>query len=100
MTFDELLAITDLPSPGPELYKARRKLWLTPRQNDQQTRQLSLIAQHKLDALLNKVADDRVWNSSIGPAWKRISTGANLKQNIPMALMVYTLPLIGLPIVR
>ena len=100
MTFDELLAVTDLPPPGPELYAARRKLWLTPRQSDQQASQLPSMAQRKLDNLLNKVADDRVWNSSIGPAWKRISTGANLKQNIPMALMVCPLPLIGLPTVR
>ena len=92
-TFDELLAITDLPPPGPELYAARRKLWLAPRQNDQRTSQLPSVAQRKLDTLLNKVADDRVWNSSIGPAWKRISTGENLKQSIPMALMVCVLSL-------
>lgn len=88
MTFDELLVMTDLPPPGPELYAARRKLWLAPRQNDQRTSRRPSIAQRKLGTLLNKVADDHVWNSSIGPAWKRIATGAGLKKRIPMELMV------------
>lgn len=88
-SFEELLAASELPPPGPEYYAARRALWLTPTARARLPEQSS--SRKRLEKLLNApdaVDDDDVWDNGIEKVWKGLSAGGRLKRPLPMGLIV------------
>ena len=88
--FEDLLATTDLPHPGPSYYVARRSLWLVPR--PLQFRPVeSSTSRQRLEDLLSRpgaVADEGVWKAGIEKVWKGLVAGGKLKRRLPMNLVV------------
>ncbi|KAH6914822.1 hypothetical protein BKA70DRAFT_1510411 [Coprinopsis sp. MPI-PUGE-AT-0042] len=89
--FEQLLASTDLPPPGPELYAVRRRLWLKaaaekvsrPPKPHSQTRQ-------KLEALSNGgdlARDDQAWKK-VEKVWKNLAGGSRLSEPIAMSTIL------------
>ena len=89
--FEQLLASADLPKPGPELYAARRRLWLKaapertpkPSKSHTQTRQ-------KLDVLLSNgdlAKDDQAWKK-VEKVWKNLHGGSRLSEPVAMGTIV------------
>lgn len=97
-TFDEILAESELPPPGPELYAARRRLWLTPRPevaptrlNVQSSSSPPSSSHRRLEILLsspNAIQNEEVWNGGIQGVWKVLNGGRHFRRRLPMALLV------------
>lgn len=92
--FEQLLKDTQLPSPGPDYYVARRALWLKSPDNTD-TRQLPpSTSRHKLENLLSTpeaIYDKEIWEGGIHKVWKGLSGGATLKRRLPLNLVVGSL---------
>ncbi len=89
-SFDQLLATTELPPPGPSHYIARREIWLTHRALPRGRAEPSTSRQ-RLEDLLNRpgaVANEGVWKSGVEKVWKGLSAGGRLKRPLPMNLIV------------
>ncbi|KAF8812251.1 hypothetical protein BYT27DRAFT_7182686 [Phlegmacium glaucopus] len=90
VSFDEILQSSpSLPSPGPELYDARRRLWLTPRIKPATEPPSS--SRQKLEFLLNQpdaIHNQDLWRHSLEKIWDGLSSGGRLKYRLPMNLIV------------
>ncbi|KAF8897708.1 hypothetical protein BD779DRAFT_1667638 [Infundibulicybe gibba] len=90
--FEDVMATSVLPPPGPAYYAARRELWLKPRSPKQLDRQPEhSTSRQRLEKLLNSpgaVENDDIWDDSIEKIWKGLSAGGRLKRRLPMALIV------------
>ncbi|KAF8076572.1 hypothetical protein FPV67DRAFT_1393301, partial [Lyophyllum atratum] len=89
--FDDILAAANLPPPGPDLYAARRSLWLAQRPSTRPTSVVPSTSQQRLQHILsppNAVDDDDVWNNGVAKVWHTLSAGGRLKRRLPMALII------------
>ncbi|KAG7449024.1 uncharacterized protein BT62DRAFT_929022 [Guyanagaster necrorhizus] len=93
--WDTILAVADLPPPGPSYYTARRALWLTPRNTSNQTKAnkepLVLAQQKKLTDLVNdptKAQTESGWNEGIRLVWEGLSNGRKLTVSMPLSLII------------
>lgn len=100
-TFDDLVASYRMPPPGPEYYRARRQLWLTPRpdksRNTSRSQHVS-TSRTKLEKTLQTpgaVYSDSSWRSGIEKVWKGLSRGECLKYRLPLSLIVCPLSLLS-----
>ncbi|KAF5387726.1 hypothetical protein D9615_000552 [Tricholomella constricta] len=90
-TFDDILAATDLPPPGPDYYAARRTLWLAPRPSVQHAPVVPSTSRQRLEHLLSlspHPEDEYVWNNGLAKVWKTLDAGGRLKRRLPMALII------------
>jgi hypothetical protein len=88
--FEQLIATTSLPPPGPSYYAARRNLWLTPRSSQTRFQETSTSRQ-RLETLLNRpgaVADEGVWKGGVERVWKGLAAGGRLKRRLPFNIVV------------
>ncbi|KAG6903471.1 hypothetical protein C0995_005494 [Termitomyces sp. Mi166 len=91
-SFDDLLDSSQLPPPGPELYAARRALWLTPRPNPRTSLSGSHSAsRQRLEQLLsapNAAEGDYAWNHGVKKVWESLDAGGKLKKRLPLSLII------------
>jgi len=90
-TFDQILENAELPSPGPDYFAARRRLWLTPRVDVDPTPPTPSAARDKLEEILshpNSAHSSEVWNNGLERVWKGLSSGGRLKNRLPMNLII------------
>jgi len=89
--FDHLLISTELPSPGPAYYEARRKLWLTPRpQRVALAPKPNPNRRRKIERLLtpSKAINSFQYWEKIADLWKGVCTGRKFAERMPLRLMV------------
>jgi hypothetical protein len=92
-TFDDLVASYRMPPPGPDYFRARRQLWLTPRSDrvrKSSQSHTSTIQNKMLEVLQapDAVCSDYCWKSGIEKVWKGLSKGERLKHRLPLSLAV------------
>jgi len=90
--FDDLIASSELPPPGPDLYLARRELWLTPNQSSPKSPRAkeSTGPRKRLEDLLNPpnaIENDKVWKS-VEKVWKNLAAGGKPHSNLPLPLAI------------
>ncbi|KAF5363420.1 hypothetical protein D9756_000385 [Leucocoprinus leucothites] len=95
-TFDDLVASYRMPPPGPNYFRARRQLWLTPRSDRGQKIKQSPVssAQKRLVEILQApeaVYSDSCWRNGIEKAWKGLSKGERLRHRLPLSLTIKVL---------
>lgn len=89
VSFDEILQSSSLPDPGPDLYDARRRLWLTPRVKPATHPPSS--SRQKLEFLLSQpdaIRNQDLWHHSLEKIWDGLTSGGRLKYRLPMNLIV------------
>ncbi|PPQ65936.1 hypothetical protein CVT26_010698 [Gymnopilus dilepis] len=89
-SFDEILQSSSLPSPGPEYYEARRRLWLTPKGPPRPPSQPS-SSRRRLEDLFNQpgaVHSQEVWSSGLEKVWRGLSSGGRPKSNLPLPIVI------------
>ncbi|KAF9057956.1 hypothetical protein BJ165DRAFT_1521290 [Panaeolus papilionaceus] len=88
-SFQDRLKDIDHLKPGPEYFEARRKLWLEQTSNHRQ-RQHPQAVQNLVELLddPNAVYSRYTWDNSLRKIWKNLSTGAKLKHNFPLNLLI------------
>ena len=87
--FEELLASSDLPPPGPDHYAARRALWWSSPLNKEDPRPANIPP--RLAAFLNQegaLENDQLWKNGLEKLWKVLMSGNRLKTSIPLHLAV------------
>ncbi|KAG6911250.1 hypothetical protein DXG01_003117 [Tephrocybe rancida] len=91
-SFDDVLDAAVLPPPGPELYAARRALWLTPRPNSPRPSSIApSSSRQRLEHLLrppSAAEGDYAWNHGVKRVWKSLDAGDKLKKRLPLALII------------
>lgn len=85
--FEDIMATTLLPEPGPAHFAARRALWrkpvsFPPPRTEQSAKLLELLDRE--DTLEN----DDVWNRGLDRIWKGVTGGGKLKRPLPMRYLV------------
>lgn len=97
-TFDDLVGSYRMPPPGPDFYRARRQLWLTPRADRSlniSTPEAISTSRASLEDVLRKpeaVYSDSCWKRGIGRVWKGLSKGEHLKHRLPLSVIVRPAP--------
>lgn len=91
--FDELLASSDLPDPGPAYFQARRALWLTPMEKPSpglphQSRPLHPNLQTLLEGPTESLYEESNWNGGIGKICQRLLSGESLSNRLPLRHVV------------
>src|SRR5277367_6114545 len=89
-SFEDLLASTSLPPPGPSYYVARRALWLADSHLPLPTSEPSTSRQ-RLEYLLSQpggTENEAVWKGGVEKVWKGLVAGGRLKRRLPMRLVV------------
>lgn len=88
--FDELLANSDMPDPGPAYFKARRALWLTPieRTSPQRPRPMHPNLQALLDGPTESLYEESNWNGGVGKICQRLLSGERLSNRLPLRHVV------------
>ncbi|TFK22349.1 hypothetical protein FA15DRAFT_671648 [Coprinopsis marcescibilis] len=84
--FDELLAKSDLPPPGPALYAARRQLWLSPGWERARQPKPQSSSRQKLELVLNQpnlLHNQEAWKK-VDRVWRNLSNGSRLNEGLPM----------------
>ncbi|KAF9453030.1 hypothetical protein P691DRAFT_802410 [Macrolepiota fuliginosa MF-IS2] len=93
-TFDDLVASHRMPPPGPDYYRARRQLWLSPQQDGSRSTshsQYTSTSHEKLKKTLQTpgvVYSDSCWRNGIEKVWKGLSKGERLKGRLPLNLII------------
>jgi hypothetical protein len=88
--FEDLLATTSLPPPGPSYYAARRALWLADPGLPLPSPEPSTSRQ-RLEHLLSQpggIENEAVWKGGVEKVWKGLLAGGRLKRRLPMRLVV------------
>lgn len=90
--FDELLASSDLPDPGPAYFQARRALWLTPMGTPSsavhQSRPLHPTLQALLEGPTEALYEESNWNGGVGKICSRLLSGESLSNRLPLRHVV------------
>lgn len=91
--FDELLASSDLPDPGPAYFQARRALWLTPMGKPSsalphQSRPLHPTLQTLLEGPTESLYEELNWNGGVGKICSRLLSGESLSNRLPLRHVV------------
>jgi hypothetical protein len=89
--FDQLLATTPLPAPGPAHFAARRALWLAP--NGQRREPEPSRFLERLETVLapnDAVENDRLWRTDVEKIWRGLNSGGRLKHRMRLGLAVGT----------
>lgn len=90
-SFDDILASSDLPPPGPDHFAARRALWLAPRSSSPPRTPEPSTSRRRLQEVLSSPGaerSDQVWHGGVEKVWKGLSAGGRLKRRLPMNLIV------------
>jgi hypothetical protein len=86
--FEEVLANTAMPEPGPDYFAVRQQLWRTPhgsgpKSSPKRSRKLQVLLQR--DGPLDKQQD---WDAGLDKIWKGIIGGQKLRERIPLRDLV------------
>ncbi|KAI0772072.1 hypothetical protein BD413DRAFT_548138 [Trametes elegans] len=88
--FEQRLAATTMPPPGPDYFAVRRSLWRAPLPNHPAQAEPS-SSRMRLESLLSEpgaLEDDLTWGSGLDKVWHGLVGGAKLRQRLPLALVV------------
>ncbi|THH04036.1 hypothetical protein EW146_g10282, partial [Bondarzewia mesenterica] len=88
--FEALLASEELPPTGPDLFAARRALWLTPPPTPPIPTSPS-PSRIRLHDLLNQpgaLESNEVWQAGLNKVWKGLVSGGRLRKLLPLNLVV------------
>lgn len=88
--FDDLLAKSDLPEPGPAYFQARRALWLTPMPNESAhtTKPLNPNLRALLEGRTEALYEESNWNGGVGRICERVLSGEPLSNKLPLQYLV------------
>ena len=91
--FEELMATSLLPEPGPAHFAARRALWcrpmsFAPSSTQQNPRLLELLEQPL------PLHSDEAWNKGMDKVWRGGTGGTRLKRRLPMKYLVRVTPVL------
>ena len=93
-TFEELLASSQLPEPGPEHFLVRRQLWLTPRVQRERapapsTKPMTAQLQTLLEGPVENLYKEANWKGGVGKICERILVNKEtLSQRLPLRHLV------------
>lgn len=88
--FDELLASSDLPDPGPAHFVARRALWLQPtaKRSPHRPRLLRPNLQTLLEGPPESLYEESNWDGGVGKICERLLSGESLSSRLPLKYVV------------
>ncbi|KAH8105996.1 hypothetical protein BXZ70DRAFT_408777 [Cristinia sonorae] len=89
--FELLLEAANLPEPGLAHFIARQRLWRIPRPHASTTRPQHLVLERFLKRRGGRIDSDEAWRAGLDKVWKGITSGAKLKQNMPLTYLVQIL---------
>ncbi|KZT72506.1 hypothetical protein DAEQUDRAFT_808963 [Daedalea quercina L-15889] len=89
-SFEQRLASTQMPPPGPAYFLARRALWWESSGNSPQQEHAS-TSHRKLEDLLNGQdahESDEAWRAGLGKVYRALVSGARMKKPMPLRMVV------------
>ncbi|KAI0729337.1 hypothetical protein C8Q72DRAFT_742628, partial [Fomitopsis betulina] len=88
--FEQRIASTQMPQPGPAYFQARRALWWQPMVVSRQPAESSTPRRTLEDLLAteNAYEDDGIWRAGVGKVYRALVDGARLKKRMPLRLVV------------
>ncbi|KAF9821258.1 hypothetical protein IEO21_00866 [Rhodonia placenta] len=89
-SFQDRLAVSAMPPPGPAYFNARRALWWIPTQDTPRPADPS-PARQRLEQMLSKEGaeeDDLIWSAGVERVWQGLTGGAVLKKRLPLNIVV------------
>lgn len=89
--FELLLEAADLPEPGPAHFAARQRLWRVPRPHASSARPQHPVFERFLKRRGGRIDSDETWHAGLEQVWKGITSGAKLKQNMPLGYLIQIL---------
>ncbi|PPQ77687.1 hypothetical protein CVT25_011122 [Psilocybe cyanescens] len=90
-SFEEILHSSSLPTPGPDYYVARRKIWLTKRPEITRAPPPPSNSRKKLEEVFSRpgaVHNQEIWDNGLDKVWKGLSSGGKLRVSLPMVLII------------
>ncbi|KAF8914176.1 hypothetical protein CPB84DRAFT_1840910 [Gymnopilus junonius] len=92
LSFDDSLRSSPLPSPGPEYYEARRRLWLTPPVTPpERPPSAPSTSRQRLQDLFDQpgaIYSQEAWTHDLEKVWRGLSSGGRLKYNLPLPIII------------
>ncbi|KAH9844144.1 uncharacterized protein C8Q71DRAFT_731468 [Rhodofomes roseus] len=88
--FEQRLASTQMPPPGPSYFQARRAIWWEPVANTPPSEEVSMT-HRRLEDLLSKedaTESDEAWRAGLGKVYRALVSGARLKKRMPLNMVI------------